>query len=65
MKLEFPCQIIDSRDLQVCVTLDQFLRAVILKADRKLSFFTLTLDVYDRAHAVFRMANARADQRIF
>jgi hypothetical protein len=61
-QIEFPCEITGLGDLQIGVAFDQLLRAVILKADGKLSFFALALDIYDRAHAVFRVADARADQ---
>ena len=53
-----------SGDLQIGVALDQFLWAVILKAHGKLAVLAFAFDADDRADAVFRVADARADQRI-
>ena len=51
-------------ELQVRVALDQLLGAVVAEADGQLSIFALAFDLDDGAHSIFRVADARADQRI-
>jgi hypothetical protein len=53
------------RQLQVRVPLDEFLGAIILKTDGQPALFAFAFDSDDRADAIFGMAYARADERIF
>ena len=51
--------------MQIGVTFDEFFCAVVLEADGQLAILTFAFDFDDRPDAVFGMAHARADQRIF
>ncbi len=51
-------------ELKICVSLDQFLGAVVLKAHRQLAIFAFTFDFDNRAQPVLRVPHARANQWI-
>ncbi len=51
-------------ELEVRVALDQLLGAVVAEADGQLAIFALTFDLDNGAHSIFRVADARANQRI-
>ena len=54
-----------SDQLKIGVALDELFGAVILEADREAAVFPFSLYTSDGADAVLRMADARAEERIF
>ena len=53
-----------SGELEIRVTFDQLFRSVALKADGEFAIFALAFDIDDGSNAVFRVTDARADERI-